>query len=108
MTPERWRHVRSVFDRAIAIEAEHCPVFLDQACGGDAALRREVETLLLSHAAAGEGFLARPAVDLAGSSPAPAPHTGGRIGAYELIEEIGHCGMGDVYRARRVGGQYVH
>src|SRR5262245_40858012 len=54
--------------------------FLDQACGGDAALRARVEALLLSHEQGGS-FLAEPtprtiAEDLAKTRPGPATQPG--------------------------------
>ncbi len=43
-----------------------------------------------------------------GDELAPPRHqTGQRIGAYELIEEIGRGGMGAVWRAQRVDGQFT-
>ncbi len=49
MDPERWRQVGELFHRALAHGAEDRPRFLDEACGGDAGLRAEVDSLLAHH-----------------------------------------------------------
>src|SRR5688572_2436269 len=46
MTPERWQRVNTVFRRARERDPSDRPALLDEACGGDTALRREVESLL--------------------------------------------------------------
>ena len=46
MTPERWRQVTAIFHAARGREPATRGVFLDQACGGDASLRSEIEALL--------------------------------------------------------------
>ena len=37
----------------------------------------------------------------------PTSRAGRRVGVYQIIEEIGHGGMGEVYRAVRADGQYT-
>jgi hypothetical protein len=72
--------------------------FLEVECADDAPLREEVERLAAREQALSGGFLE--------PSPAPPEHpapivltTGSRVGRYEIRHEIGHGGMGIVYRA---------
>ena len=46
MTPERWQRIEKIFQAATDCRTERLADFLDQACGSDDELRREVEALL--------------------------------------------------------------
>jgi serine/threonine protein kinase len=104
---DRWQQVRAVLDEAIALPADKRPAYLDNKCPNDPELRAEVDSLLRSHEQAGQEFLNSPAVDLRSFAPdTKSSHLGRRIGVYQIMEEIGHGGMGEVYRAVRADGQY--
>jgi serine/threonine protein kinase len=118
---------RAIFIAALDIaDPAQRTAYLDQACNGDAGLRRRVETLLAAHEGAGD-FLDVPAVDQMGGRPAPSnrledtqadppgsveeskalafltpsakPGVLGRLGHYEVLEVAGQGGMGVVLRA---------
>lgn len=109
MTPERWKQVRVVFEEAELLVSSQRVGFLDQACEGDSELRMEVESLLRAQSRAGVEFMGRPAVDLVQPltpGVAVASRLGRRLGSYQVVAEIGQGGMGEVYRAVRIDGQF--
>jgi len=46
MTPERWRELTTIFHAAREHEGAERAAYLDRACGGDASLRAELESVL--------------------------------------------------------------
>jgi serine/threonine-protein kinase len=104
MTPDRWREVESVLRAALACDAGQRAAVVADACGDDAELRREVESLLAAHDDAGDEFLERPAIAPFGETATPRP-LGERLasvlaGQYEIERELGRGGMAIVFLAR--------
>ena len=105
MTSDRWEHIFTLFDAALARPEAERAAFLSDHCGEDAHLRQEVESLLAAHGDA-DGFLSgRPAragaanVDQSGPAP-PSLTRGMRLGVFDVESFVGAGGMGEVYRAR--------
>jgi serine/threonine protein kinase/Tol biopolymer transport system component len=101
MTPERWKQIEQIYHQAQQRDAKARPAFLDQACGTDDELRRQVESLLRADDDA-QSFLDAPAMNLAAQMVAEEqrPLVGKQISHYKIVERIGAGGMGEVYRAR--------
>src|SRR5262245_62864200 len=105
MDAKRWGQIKEIYDHAIDLCGNEREGFLVEACGDDADLRREVESLLAAHAEAGT-FLQSPAVEVAAREIvadeviSPAPQLIGReLANYRVVSLLGRGGMGEVYLA---------
>ena len=101
MKPERWQQIDSLLDAALEHPPEQRAAFLDHACAGDSALRKEVESLL-EHDERAADFIEAPAyadtLTLA-DEDRPAPEPEKTIGSYKVLGSLGAGGMGEVYLA---------
>ncbi len=113
MTPDRLQRLQQLFVEALDLPPERWPSFLARACGDDAALRAEVESLLEHNRAAGEAFMrvrsdglgtGRSGTLDAAEAPAVPPRDRGEratveIEGYTILRELSRGGQGVVYEA---------
>jgi len=100
MTPDRWQQLKQIFQSALERNPAERSAFLKQACAGDEALRSEVESLISSHDQSGhsiEAMAAEAATEMLANDRAI---IGKQIGHYQVLSNIGHGGMGEVFLAQ--------
>ena len=104
MTPEDWQRLKEILEKALERDPGERDRFLEEACGGDAAVLAEARALVASDATS---FPLMDEAETAEARPSAAgPRKGERVGAYEILDELGHGGMGTVYLGRRADAAF--
>jgi tetratricopeptide (TPR) repeat protein len=103
-TPESFRRVKAIVTAALDHDERDRERHIHDACGGDEALRLEVESLLHATLKAEQHF-ETPAGALPTRS-AGGLEIGASIGPYRIVRALGTGGMGAVYLAERADGEF--
>jgi eukaryotic-like serine/threonine-protein kinase len=103
MQAELWTEIENLFHSARALTPEKRRSFLERACAGDALLESEVQSLLDHLDGAGSFLESSPVgnerADI--TLPTQAPAAGSVVGNFEIVQLIGHGGMGEVWLAEQ-------
>ena len=101
MTEKRWQHITRLFTQALEVEKSVRDTWLQQVCGDDDGLLKEVQSLLDAHSA--DDPLKKPMDnlnELVFSTLEEKFLKESSFGKYKIEDRIGAGGMGLVYKAR--------
>jgi serine/threonine protein kinase/TolB-like protein len=109
--PERWDRLKTILGEALEQNSSAARIaFVERRCGQDTDLLEEAESLLAEaeallkeHSDSFEDCAQNAASTFWQEGP---PRGGERVGAYVIVRELGHGGMGTVFLAERADGQF--
>ncbi len=106
MQAENWKKIKETLDEVLQLETSRRKSFLDSS-GISREIRAEVESLIGFEDAAAD-LMQLSAVEFSTDFIADdsASLNGHEVGAYCVIRELGHGGMGAVYLAERIDGKF--
>jgi serine/threonine protein kinase len=98
---KRWQRIQKLFERAQSMAPAERDAFLAEHSSDDVSIADEVRSML-------DGIPPSQFLNAPNNMPPEDSYSGGglvglKMGEFELIEEIGHGGMGVVYRAHQPG-----
>ena len=104
---EKWKKIKEILTLALELDEEERLNYIKKACKGDEKLLEEVLSLLEAHEKSGVLDRSWDSVKLSAISQARVERMKGKIfGNYKIVDELGHGGMGSVYLAERIDGQF--
>ena len=104
-----WKKIKQILSTALELEGKERDKYVKKACEGDKKLLDEVLSLIAAHEMT--GALDQTMDDLRISAIKQAKREqmrGKQIGNFRIVRELGAGGMGSVYLAERIDGEFEH
>ncbi|HEY0003992.1 MAG TPA: protein kinase [Pyrinomonadaceae bacterium] len=112
MSSERWDQIDKIFQTAVGLPPDERTRYIAEACAGDEQLRTKLEALVSQTEESG-GSAAELEAEKDDRAALVSSHIlegetmrGKRIGAYQIVREVGRGGMGAVYLAERADSEF--
>jgi tetratricopeptide (TPR) repeat protein len=101
-----WNRVEAALDELLALPTAERQAAIAHLAGSNAPMRAEIESLL-NYVDGGDELLDGAAVDAITTPEPPGKLSPGHIvGSYRIVSLVGRGGMGEVYKAERIAGDF--